>query len=79
MSDKAFTKDNLDLYLKEVAKAFRKRNGRSVSAEIVIVFDYADIYVKTTPYKVTVKGITRWNTSAASWNTWYATTALLPS
>lgn len=37
MSDKAFTKDNLDLYLKEVAKAFRKRNGRSVPAEIVLI------------------------------------------
>ena len=37
MSDKAFTKENLDLYLKEVAKAFRKRNGKSAPAEIVLI------------------------------------------
>ena len=37
MFDKAFTKDNLDLYMKEVAKAFRKRNGKSMPAEIVFI------------------------------------------
>ena len=37
MFDKAFTKDNLDLYMKEVAKAFRKRSGKSIPAEIVLI------------------------------------------
>ena len=27
LSDKGFTKENLDLYLKELAKEYRKRNG----------------------------------------------------
>ena len=37
MSDKPFTKDNLDGYLKELAKEFRKRNGRSMPAEIILI------------------------------------------
>lgn len=37
MSSEIFTKENLDLYLKELAKAFRKRNGKSMPAEIVLV------------------------------------------
>ena len=37
MSEKPFTKDNLDLYLKELAKEFRKRNGKSVPAEIILI------------------------------------------
>lgn len=32
-----FTKENLDLYLKELAKEFRKRNGTSIPAEIVLI------------------------------------------
>ena len=32
-----FTKENLDGYLKELAKAFRKRNGTSMPAEIILV------------------------------------------
>lgn len=32
-----FTKENLNGYLKELAKAFRKRNGTSMPAEIILV------------------------------------------
>lgn len=35
--EKGFTKENLDYYLKELAKEFRKRNGRNTPAEIVLV------------------------------------------
>ena len=35
--EKGFTKENLDYYLKELAKEFRKRNGRNIPAEIVLV------------------------------------------
>lgn len=37
MSSDVFTKDNLDSYLKELAKEFRKLNGKSMPAEIVLV------------------------------------------
>ena len=37
MSDNPITKDNLDQYLKEVAKEFRKRNGKEMPAEIILV------------------------------------------
>lgn len=37
MSSNSFTKENLDTYLKELAKEFRKLNGRSMPAEIVLV------------------------------------------
>ena len=37
MSDKPFTKENLDQYLKELAKEFRKRNGKSMPAEIILI------------------------------------------
>lgn len=37
MSDQPFTKENLDQYLKELAKEFRKRNGKSVPAEIILI------------------------------------------
>ena len=37
MSDHPFTKDSLDQYLKELAKEFRKRNGKSMAAEIVLI------------------------------------------
>lgn len=37
LSDKPFTKENLDQYLKELAKEFRKRNGKSMPAEIVLI------------------------------------------
>lgn len=37
MSDQPFTKGNLDQYLKELAKEFRKRNGKSVPAEIILI------------------------------------------
>lgn len=36
MPDKAFTKENLDSYLKELAKEFRKRNGTKMPAEIIL-------------------------------------------
>lgn len=35
--DKPFTKENLDSYLKELGKEFRKRNGSKVSAEIILI------------------------------------------
>ena len=35
--EKGFTKENLDYYLKELAKVFRKRNGRNTPAEIILV------------------------------------------
>lgn len=35
--DRAFTKENLDGYLKEPGKEFRKRNGTKMSAEIILV------------------------------------------
>lgn len=35
--EKGFTKENLDYYLKELAKEFRKRNGKNTSAEIILV------------------------------------------
>lgn len=37
LSDKAFTKDTLDLYLKELAKEFRKRNGKNTPAEVILI------------------------------------------
>ena len=37
MSDKSFTKENLDRYLKELAREFRKQNGKSMSAEIILI------------------------------------------
>ena len=37
MYDQPFTKDNLDQYLKELASEFRKRNGRKMPAEIVLI------------------------------------------
>lgn len=35
--EKGFTKENLDYYLKELAKEFRKRNVRNTPAEIILV------------------------------------------
>jgi len=35
--DAAFTKENLDNYLKELGKEFRKRNGTKTPAEIVLI------------------------------------------
>ncbi len=37
LSDKRFTKENLDTYLKELAKEFRKRNGKDTPAEIILI------------------------------------------
>ncbi len=37
MSSNSFTKGNLDTYLKELAKEFKKRGGKSMPAEIVLV------------------------------------------
>ena len=37
MSDPSFSKENLDLYLKELAKDYRKRNGKAASAEITLI------------------------------------------
>lgn len=36
-TDKPFTKENLDFYLKELAKEFRKKNGTKVPAEIILI------------------------------------------
>ncbi len=37
MSPESFTKENLDTYLKELAKEFRRLNGKAMPAEIVLV------------------------------------------
>lgn len=37
LSDKPFTKDDLNLYLKELAKEFRKRQGKTMPVEIVLI------------------------------------------
>ena len=37
LSDNSFTKDNLDKYLKELAKEYRKRNGKNIPAEIILI------------------------------------------
>ena len=36
-ADKPFTKENLDSYLKELAKEFRKENGTRMPAEIILI------------------------------------------
>lgn len=36
-TSKTFTKENLDTYLKELAKEFRKKNGTAVPAEIILI------------------------------------------
>ena len=35
--DRPFTKENLDQYLKELAKEFRKRYGKTVPAEVILI------------------------------------------
>jgi hypothetical protein len=37
LPEKPFTKENLDAYLKDLAKEFRKRNGNKMPAEIVLI------------------------------------------
>ena len=37
LSEQPFTRENLDQYLKELAKEFRKRTGKSVPAEIILI------------------------------------------
>ncbi|MBR0465140.1 MAG: hypothetical protein IJJ23_12325 [Clostridia bacterium] len=37
MSDRPLRKEDLDLYLKELAKEFRKRNGKAMPAEITLI------------------------------------------
>ena len=37
MFEKPFTKENLDQYLKELAKEFRKLNGKSMPADIILI------------------------------------------
>ncbi len=36
-AERTFTRENLDYYLKELAKEFRKRNGKNTPAEIILV------------------------------------------
>ena len=36
-ADKPFTKENLDSYLRELAKEFSKKNGNKMSAEIILI------------------------------------------
>ncbi len=45
---KHFTKDNLDMYLKELAKEFRKLNGKTMPAEIILVGG-ASVLATTSP------------------------------
>ena len=35
--EQPFTKDNLDNYLKELAKEFRKINGKNMPADIILI------------------------------------------
>ena len=35
--DRPFTRENLDLCLKELAKEFRRRNGKAIPAEIILI------------------------------------------
>lgn len=37
MSDKPFTKENLNMYLKELAKEYRRRSGKNTPAEIILI------------------------------------------
>ena len=37
LSDKPFRKEDLDLYLKELAKEFRKRNSKTIPAKITLI------------------------------------------
>ena len=37
MYDRRITKENLDTYLKELAKEYRKRNGKNMPAEIILI------------------------------------------
>ena len=37
MSEKEFTRKNVDAYLKEIAKEYRKRSGKTVPAEIILI------------------------------------------
>ncbi len=37
MSEQPLTKEKLDLYLKELAKEYRKRSGKSMPAEIILI------------------------------------------
>ncbi|MBQ4435899.1 MAG: hypothetical protein II879_07370 [Clostridia bacterium] len=37
MSEQPITRENLDLYLKELSKEFRKRNGKTMPAEIILI------------------------------------------
>lgn len=36
-ADKPFTRENLDSYLMELAKEFRKKNGSRMPAEIILM------------------------------------------
>ena len=36
-ADKPFTRENLDSYLMELAKEFRKKNGSRMPAEIILI------------------------------------------
>lgn len=33
----AFSKESLDMYLKQLAKEFRKQNGKAMPAEIILI------------------------------------------
>jgi len=37
LSEKEFTRKNMDAYLKEIAKEYRKRSGKTVPAEIILI------------------------------------------
>lgn len=36
-NEKAINKNNVDLYLRELSKEFRKLNGRTIPAEIILI------------------------------------------
>ncbi len=37
MSESAFTKENMDQYLKELAKEYRRRSGKKMPAEVILI------------------------------------------
>jgi hypothetical protein len=43
-SDKPITRENLNDYLKELAKEFRKLNGSKMSAEVILIGGAASLY-----------------------------------
>lgn len=50
--DVYFSSDNLDMYLKELAKEFRKLNGKTVPAEVHILRRWSSIQSIINPFLI---------------------------